>query len=358
MTKHELSTSEPPQTSLILYQTEDGRTRIQCRFENETLWLTQALIADLFQTTPQNVTQHLKAIYAEGELNEAATCKDYLQVRNEGGRQVTRQLRHYSLPVILAVGYRVRSPRGTQFRQWATAHLEEYLLKGFTMDDERLKNPPGPGVPDYFDELLERIRDIRASEARMYLRVREILALASDYKPGEAQTQATFQIVQNKLHYAVTGHTAPELIALRADATQPNMGLTTWKGGVVRRADVSVAKNYLQAPEIEELNRVVVMFLDFAEDQARRRKEIFLADWQTKLDDFLRFNDRNVLPHAGKVSREEAEHKAAAEYEAFAARRRSALEAEGEADFLRQLESTAKTLHARKKAPKPKGEGV
>ena len=182
-----MSTPEPPpKSSLILYQTEDGQTRVQCRFENETIWLTQAQMAELFQTTPQNVTLHLKAIFAEGELSEAATCKDYLQVRSEGGREVSRNLRHYSLPAILAVGFRVRSHRGTQFRQWATARLGEYLVKGFTMDDERLKNPPGPGVPDYFDELLERIRDIRASEKRVYLRVREILALAADYAPAEA----------------------------------------------------------------------------------------------------------------------------------------------------------------------------
>jgi hypothetical protein len=183
-----MSQDQPPQSSIILYQTEDGRTRIECRFENETIWLTQALIAELFDVTPQNVTLHLKAIYEEGELEEAATCKDYLQVRSEGGREVQRTLRHYTLPAILAVGYRVRSRRGTQFRQWATARLSEYLVKGFVMDDERLKNPPGPGVPDYFDELLERIRDIRASEKRVYLRVREILALATDYQPIQAQT--------------------------------------------------------------------------------------------------------------------------------------------------------------------------
>ena len=221
---------ETPRSEIVLYQTEDGRTRIECRFDSETLWLTQALIAELFQTTPQNITIHLQTIYEDGELEEAATCKEFLQVRQEGGRAVSRNLRHYSLPAILAVGYRVRGERGTQFRQWATARLSEYLVKGFTMDDERLKNPPGPGVPDYFDELLERIRDIRASEKRMYLRVREILALAADYTPTEPQTQTFFQTVQNKLHFAATGKTAPELIAERANAGQPNMGLTTWKG--------------------------------------------------------------------------------------------------------------------------------
>lgn len=215
----------------MLYQAEDGRTRVQCRFDEDTIWLTQAQIAELFQTTPQNVTIHLKAIYADGELTETATCKGYLQVRQEGGRSVSRQLRHYRLEVVLAVGYRVRSPRGAQFRQWATARLEEYLRKGFTLDDERLKNPPGPGVPDYFDELLERIRDIRASEKRMYLQVRNILALAADYDSTASEAQEFFQTVQNKLHFAVTARTAPELIAERADAGKPNMGLTAWKGG-------------------------------------------------------------------------------------------------------------------------------
>ena len=265
--------SSPAASSeIVLFQTEDGRTRVECRFENENVWLTQALMAELFQTTPQNMTLHLAALYAEGELAEAATCKDYLQVRTEGGRQVKRTLRYYNLEAILAVGYRVRSPRGTQFRQWATARLKEYLVKGFVLDDERLKNPPGPGVPDYFDEMLERIRDIRASERRMYLRVREILALAADYRAEDAETQVFFQTVQNKLHFAVTGKTVPELFAARADAAKPNMGLTTWQGSVVRKGDVAVAKNYLREGEITELNRVVTMFLDFAEDQARRRK--------------------------------------------------------------------------------------
>ncbi|MCC5841501.1 MAG: virulence RhuM family protein [Opitutales bacterium] len=340
----------PPQSSLIFYQTEDGKTRVECRFDDGSIWLTQAQIAELFQTTPQNITLHLRAIFGERELSEEATCKDYLQVRIEGEREVTRRLRHYRLEAILAVGYRVRSPRGTQFRQWATSRLSEYLRKGFTMDDERLKNPPGPEVPDYFDELLARIRDIRASERRVYLRVREILALAADYDPADADTQAFFQTVQNKLHYAATGLTAPELIAARADAHKPNMGLTSWKSGTLRKADTTIAKNYLNEDEIDELNRIVVMFLDFADDQARRRKQIFLNDWRTRLDDFLRFNERAVLPDMGRVSREEANRIAAAEYAAFSERRRQRLEAEGEAEIIRQLEDTAKKLPKREKA--------
>ncbi len=331
---------------ILLYRTEDGRTRVECWFADESLWMSQALMAELFQTTPQNVTQHLKALYEEGEIEEEATCKDYLQVRTEGQRRVRRKVKHYNLDAILAVGYRVRSPRGTQFRQWATERLREYLVKGFTMDDERLKQPPAPGlgVADYFDELLERIRDIRASEARMYLRVREIFALASDYDPAQEDTRTFFRIMQNKLHFAATGLTAAELIAKRADHAQPNMGLTSWKGGRVAKADVRIAKNYLAGGEIDELNRIVVMWLDYAEDQARRRKQVFLRDWRTKLDEFLRFNEREVLAGAGKVSHQEAVEGAEAEYERFGARRRELLEAQGERDGVAALEAAARRL--------------
>jgi len=345
--------NEPPRSSIVLYQTEDGRTRIQCRFEGETIWLTQALIAELFQKDVRTINEHLTNVYEEGELSREATIRKFRIVRLEGSREVARELEHYSLPAILAVGYRVRSPRGTQFRQWATARLNEYLVKGFTLDDERLKNPPGNGQTDYFDELLERIRDIRASERRVYLRVREILALAADYSPSEPETQTFFQTVQNKLHFAATGKTAPELIADRADAAKPNMGLTTWTGGAVRKTDVTVAKNYLREGEIAELNRIVVMFLDFAEDQARRRKQIFLANWKTRLDDFLELNERAILPDAGKVSRERADLIAEEEYERFAAARRARLEAEGEADTLAQLEDEVKKMPEAKKRKRP-----
>jgi hypothetical protein len=343
-----------PQSSIILYQTEDGRTRIECRFENETIWLTQALIAQLFDKDVRTINEHLVNIYEEGELEPGPTIRKFRIVRSEGSREVAREIEHYSLPAILAVGYRVRSRRGTQFRQWATARLSEYLIKGFVMDDERLKNPPGPGVPDYFDELLERIRDIRASEKRVYLRVREILALAADYEPTDAQTQVFFQTIQNKLHFAATGKTAPELIAERADALKPNMGLTSWKGEVVRKSDVTVAKNYLSANEIDELNRVVVMFLDYAEDQAKRRKQIFLNDWKTKLDEFLKFNERRVLSDSGKVSREAADEKAQQEYDQFSQRRRAQIEASAEQENIRQLEDLAKKLPKPKKPRKPK----
>ena len=339
-----------PTSGLVLYQTEDGQTRLECRFDGDTIWLTQVMMAELFQTSVPNINIHLKAIFVEGELREDPTVKSYLIVRSEGVRRVSRPVLHYSLPAVLAVGFRVRSPRGTQFRQWATARLEEYLRKGFAMDDERLKNPPGAGVPDYFDEMLERIRDIRASEQRMYLRVRDILKLAADYAPSDAETKRVFQVVQNKLHFTVTRMTAPELTAARADAAQPNMGLRTWRGDAVLKSDVTVAKNYLREPEIGELNRIVVMFLDYAEDQARRRQQLFLKDWTTKLDEFLRFNERDVWPDGGSVSRDVADRKAAEEYERFAAQRRAERELAGEEDAMRALEQAAKALPQRETA--------
>ena len=344
---------ETPQSEMILYQTEDGRTRIQCRFENESLWLTQKLMAELFQKDVRTINEHIQNVFSEAELSPDSVIRKFRITAADGKAYDTQ---HYSLEMILAVGYRVKSTRGTLFRQWATARLSEYLLKGFVMDDERLKNPPGPGVPDYFDELLERIRDIRASERRMYLRVREILALAADYSPTEPETQLVFKTVQNKLHFATTGKTAPELITERADAALPNMGLASWKGAVVRKGDVIVAKNYLREEEITELNRIVVMFLDYAEDQAQRRKQVFLRDWPTKLDEFLRFNERRVLPDAGSVSRETADEKATQEFERFSQRRRDAIEVQTEQDAIRELEDTAKTLPKsptkRKKKPK------
>ena len=349
---------ESPRCEMILYQTADGRARVECRFEDGTIWLTQKLIGALFDIGVGTVNHHLKELYDEGELNRAATVRSYRIVQSEGDRRVARDIEHYSLETILAVGYRVRSARGTQFRQWATATLSEYLVKGFAMDDERLRNPPGPGVPDYFDELLARIRDIRASERRMYLRVREILALAGDYQAGDGETTKFFQTVQNKLHFAVTGMTAAELIAKRADASKPNMGLTTWKaadrGGVVRRGDVTIAKNYLIEEEISQLNRIVVMFLDYAEDQAARRKQVYMADWKGKLDEFLRFNERGVLPDAGQVTRRNADETAGREYEQFSERRRAASEGQAEQESIRELEETVKRLP---ESPKKRKDG-
>ena len=346
--------NQPPQSSIILYQTEDGRTRIQCRFENETIWLTQALIAELFQTTPQNVTLHLKAIYAEGELVEEATCKDYLQVRSEGGREVSRKLRHYRLEAILSVGYRVRSHRGTQFRQWATARLSEYLVKGFTMDDERLKNPPGKGQKDYFDELLERIRDIRSSERRFYQKVVDIYATSVDYTPNTEMSRQFFATVQNKMHWATHGHTAAEIIHQRADAAQPLMGLkTTRPGKIIRREDVSVAKNYLTEVELQTLNRIVNLYIEFAELQALDRKPMTMRDWIEKLDEFLKISGRRLLDHAGKMSAETARAKAEREYERY----RALADAQPrpvDADFEQAAKQLQKLPRPKKpKSPKP-----
>jgi len=305
-------------SEIILYQTEDGRTRIQCRFENETLWLTQKLIAELFQIGVNTVNHHLKEIYAEGELPTGATIRQYRIVQTEGSRQIAREIEHYSLEAILAVGYRVRSHRGTQFRQWATARLGEYLLKGFTMDDERLKNPPGKGQKDYFDEQLERIRDIRSSERRFYQKVLDIYATSVDYTPDTEMSQKFFATVQNKMHWATHGQTAAEVIYARVDAGKPVMGLkTTRPGGIVRREDVSIAKNYLSEEELHALNRIVNVYLEFAELQALNRQVMTMRDWIAKLDDFLKLSGRELLDHAGKVSHEAALAKAETEYEKF-----------------------------------------
>lgn len=336
---------EAPQGEFVLFRSEDGQTRVECRFESDTLWLSQAEIANLYQVTPQAITQHIKAVYEEGELVQNSTCKSFLQVRQEGNRQVNRNTLHYNLSMILAIGYRVRSVRGTQFRQWATQTLEQYLIKGFVMDDERLKNPPiGQSVvPDYFDEMLERIRDIRASERRVYLRVKEIFTMAADYEPSNKETIRFFQSIQNKLHFACTGMTAAELIASRADASQPDMGLTSYKFDEVRKTDVTIAKNYLRENELKELNRIVNMWLDFAEDQALRRKQVFLQDWDTKLDQFLSFNDRDVLQGAGGVSKKTADEKAKEIFDIYAQKRRRLKETEGAKANIAVLKDLLKT---------------
>ena len=310
----------PPESSIVLYQTEDGTTRLEVRLEGGTVWLSQALLAELYQTTVQNINQHLLNIYEDQELERQRTIKDYLIVRLEGARQVRRQVEHYNLEAILAIGYRVRSHRGVQFRRWATERLSEYLAKGFTMDDQRLKEGRTLGA-DYFDELLERIRDIRSSERRFYRKITDIYALAVDYDATSKVSQEFFATVQNKLHWATHGHTASELIAERSDPDAANMGLSTWKGAQVRKADVTVAKNYLTEEELKALNRIVTMYLDYAEDQAKQRRVMHMAEWRDKLDGFLRFNGREVLQDAGKVSAEVAQRLAEERYEAFRVRR-------------------------------------
>lgn len=331
---------------LILYRTDDGLARIELRAVDGTAWLTQAQMAELFQTSPQAITQLIAAIYEDAEADEEATCKQLLQVRQEGGREVSRQLKHYNLDVILAVGYRVRSARGTQFRRWATTVLREYLVKGFAMDDARLKQAK---QWDYFDEWLARIRDIRASEKRFYQKVRDLYATAIDYDKASEQAKIFFQKVQNKMLWAVTGKTAAELIEARSDPNAQNMGLTNWKGLVVRKGDVGTAKNYLKAEEVEELNRIVVMYLDYAEDQAKRRRAVTMAQWADKLDAFLSFNERDVLTHAGRLRMDVAQKLAAERFEAFDANRRAveALAAD-EADIA-AMEAMEKVAKGRKK---------
>ena len=313
-----MDNDETPSSEIILYQTEDGRTRIQCRFENESIWLTQLMIAELFQVTVPTVNEHLKGIFDDGELDTGATIRKFRIVRIEGKREVSREIEHYNLAAILAVGYRVRSHRGTQFRQWATARLSEYLVKGFVMDDERLKNPPGKGHKDYFDELLERIRDIRSSERRFYQKVLDIYATSVDYTPKTEISQEFFATVQNKMHWATHGQTAAEVIHQRANAEQPQMGLkSTRPGGVIRKDDVSIAKNYLDEEELQTLNRIVNAYLEFAELQALSRKPMTMADWIVKLDEFLKLTGRELLHHAGKISADDAREKAVAEYERY-----------------------------------------
>ncbi|MDP2170127.1 MAG: virulence RhuM family protein [Rhodocyclaceae bacterium] len=343
-----------PQSEFILYQTEDGRTRIQCRFENETLWLTQALISELFQVTVPTVNEHLKGIYAERELAAGATIRKFRIVRIEGKREVTREIEHYNLDAIIAVGFRVRSHRGTQFRQWAISRLNEYLLKGFTMDDERLKNPPGKGQKDYFDEQLERIRDIRSSERRFYQKVLDIYATSVDYTPNTELSQLFFATVQNKMHWAAHGQTAAEVIHARVDASQPFMGLkTTRPGGIIRKEDVSIAKNYLDGEELGTLNRIVNAYIEFAELRALQRKVMTMHDWITKLDEFLKLSEHELLDHAGKISAEQAKMKAELEYERY----RVFLDSQPRAvdlDFERAASELKKLPKPKKpKAPKP-----
>ncbi len=303
------------QSELIIYTTEDGHVSMQLRVQEGTIWLTQAELAELFQTNISGISRHLKNIFEEGEVSQESN----LQKMQIAGSDKPVTL--YNLDVILAVGYRVRSLRGTQFRQWATDTLREYLVKGFAMDDRRLKEPGGW---DYFDELLERIRDIRTSEKRFYQKVRDIYATSVDYDPKSEAAQLFFKKVQNKMLWAVTGHTAPELIAERSNPGIPNMGVMTWEGSRVRKKDVTIAKNYLNHDEIEELNRIVTMYLDFAEDQAKRRKQMTMQEWSERLDAFLTFNERQVLTNAGSLQAAVAEKLALSRYEEFDSQRREA----------------------------------
>jgi len=308
-------------SELLIYQTGDGRTRIQVRLEDETVWLTQKLMAELFQKDVRTINEHIRNIYEEGELSSEATIRKFRIVQPEGSRQVSRDVDFYNLDVIISVGYRVKSHRGTQFRIWATQRLREYIVKGFTLDDERLKQAGGG---NYFDELLARIRDIRASEKVFWRKVLDIYATSIDYDPNTEMSRRFFQIVQNKMHWAAHGHTAAEIIAGRADAEKPYMGLTSWTGAKPTQEDIEIAKNYLSAEELDTLIRIVTMYLDFAELQALSRKPMYMKDWIAKLDEFLKVSERDILTHAGKISHDDAIAKARIEYEKF---RKQALEA-------------------------------
>lgn len=317
---------------ILIYQNEKGDTKIDVYFEDDTIWMTQSAMCDLYQVAKSSISEHISHIFKDGELDPQATVRKFRTVQLEGARQVTRERDCYNLDMILAVGYRVRSNVGMHFRRWASNVLTEYMKKGFVLNDERLRNPREFGA-DYFDELLERIRDIRASEKRVYQKVKEIFALSVDYDSQSRIAQNFFKSVQNKLEYAATGHTAPEIIAARADASKDNMGLTAFKGAKVRRGDVTVAKNYMTHEEISTLNLIVNMYLDYAELQAKGHHPMHMADWENKLGDFLRFNGREVLQNFGTVKREVAEKLALEQYAQYDAHRR-ALEAADDVDEL------------------------
>lgn len=339
--------SEP---SFLLYEAAPGETRLLVRVEDESVWLSQTQMVELFQTSKQNISLHIRNVFEEGELREESVVKEYLTTAADGK---SYRVLHYSLDVIISVGYRVRSHVGTQFRIWATQRLRDYVIKGFALDDQKLKEQATVG--DYFDELLEQIRDIRSSEKLLYKRVREICALSIDYQAASEESQLFFATVQNKFHFAVTGMTAAEIVKTRADASQRNMGLQSFSGTVVRKKDVTVAKNYLGASEIDTLNLLVAQFLDFAELQAKRHKEVRMAEWLVKLDEILRLNGFEVLNDAGRVSARVSEEHAHAEYAAFEEVRREQRrrQLEDEPDVVVELEGKLKALESKRKKEKP-----
>ena len=325
------------QGEIVIYQAEDGLTKVECRFVDETVWLTQQQMAELFHTSRSNIVEHIGHIYEEGELDEVSTCRKFRQVRMEGNRQVTRELPFYNLDMIISLGYRVKSLIATQFRRWATERLKEYMIKGFTMDDERLKNLGGG---NYWRELLERIRDIRSSEKVMYRQVLDLYATSVDYNPRSAESVAFFKMVQNKLHYAAHGHTAAEVIYERADADKPFMGLTTFSGDFPTAKDIGIAKNYLTEEELRVLNQMVSGYFDFAEVQAIRHRPMYMSDYVEQLDNILRATGEEVLTHAGKISHAQAMEKAKAEYKRYQAQTLSPVEEE----YLKTIKQLGKTV--------------
>lgn len=342
---HSQNPNLPPEGQFLVYQAEDGQVKIDVRLQGETAWLTQAHLADLFQTTIPNVNMHLRNIFAEGELQPDSVIQEFLITAADGKKYRTN---HYNLDAIISVGYRVKSAVATRFRIWATHKLREFIVKGFVLDDERLKNPDRPF--DYFEELLRRIQDIRTSERRFYQKITDIYATSMDYDPTQPESIEFFQTVQNKMHWAVTGQTAAEIIHARADSKKPNMGLTNWRGAKVRKEDVFIAKNYLQEPELAALNNLVEQYLVFAEGQALRRVPMHMRDWIGKLHGFLSLNDRDILTHAGKISHQLATEIAAAEYEKFNRQRIQQADASGG-----EFEKAIKQLPSVAKPKKPKG---
>lgn len=325
-------------SQLLIYQTEDGTTNLEVRLENETVWLSQRQMAELFQVTVPTINEHVKTIYSDGELEPEATIRNFRIVQVEGSRQVNRPVDFYNLDMIISVGYRVKSHVATRFRQWATQRLREYIVKGFTMDDQRLKQAGGG---NYFEELLARIRDIRSSEKVFWRKVLDIYATSIDYDPSTEASRQFFATIQNKMHWAAHGQTAAEVIYSRADSGKPHMGMTSWIGDTPRKTDVEVAKNYLSAEELDVLNRIVSFYLEFAELQAVSRKPMYMADWIAKLDDFLKLSGREILTHTGKISHEEALAKANAEYERYR-QARLAEPSQVERDFLKAAQQIEK----------------
>ena len=331
-------------SQFIIYQTEDGQTKLDVRFQDETVWLTQALLAELFATSKQNISQHLKNIFEEQELSENSVVKEFFTTAADGKQY---RAKHYNLDAIISVGYRVKSHTATRFRQWATQQLREYIVKGFVLDDERLKNPDQPF--DYFEELTRRIQDIRTSEKRFYQKITDIYATSVDYDPTQEGSIAFFKTVQNKVHWAITGKTAAEIIHSRVNSDKTNMGLTNWRGSKVRKQDVVNAKNYLNEEELLALNNLVEQYLIFAEGQAMRRMPMNMVDWIKKLDGFLTLNDRNILDHAGKVSHQLAKQMAGQVYEKFSQQRLADEAKRADSEDLAQLTKLADEVEKNKK---------
>jgi hypothetical protein len=325
--------------NIIIYNTADGKAAVSLYALDGNVWMNQQQLSELFDTSKQNISLHINNILKEKELLQDSVVKDYLTTASDNKQY---NITFYALDMVLAVGFRVRSTRGTEFRKWANTHLKQYLIKGFVMDDERLKNPNGRA--DYFDELLERIRDIRASEKRFYQKVRDLLALSSDYDATDKATQMFFAETQNKLLYAVTGHTAAEIIVLRADANAPNMNLNTWKGSAVRKADITTAKNYLNADEVDSLNRLTIIFLETAELRVKERKDLTTQYWRGNVDKLLTFNDKPILSTVGRVSHAQMEKKISKIYEQFDARRKQQQAVEADAEDLQDLDEVAKAV--------------